>query len=58
MHFSDFTAAHLEEFMEINPKYLNTVAFVLTFILLVIGVNLLGKWVTNLIKAMNLNFWN
>ena len=58
MHFSDFTAAHLEEFMEINPKYLNTVDFVLTFILLVIGVNLLGKWVTNLIKAMNLNFWN
>ena len=58
MHFSDFTAAHLEEFMEINPKYLNTVAFVLTFILLVIGVNILGKWVTNLIKAMNLNFWN
>lgn len=58
MHFSDFTAAHLEEFMEINPKYLNTVAFVLTFILLVIGVNILGKWVTNLVKAMNLNFWN
>ena len=58
MRFSDFTAAHLEEFMEINPKYLNTVAFVLTFILLVIVVNIFGKWVTNLIKDMNLNFWN
>ncbi len=58
MHFSDFTAAHLQDFMEINPKYLNTIAFVLTFILLVIAVNILGRWVTNLIKAMNLTFWN
>ena len=58
MHFSDFTAEHLQDFMEINPKYLNTIAFVLTFILLVIGVNLLGRCVTSLVKAMNLNFWN
>lgn len=58
MHFSDFTAAHLQDFMEIDPKYLNTIAFVLTFILLVILVNLIGKAVTHLIKAMNLNFWN
>ena len=58
MHFSDFTAEHLQDFVEINPKYLNTIAFVLTFILLVLLVNLIGRWVTNLIKAMNLNFWN
>lgn len=58
MRFSDFTAAHMQEYMEINPKHLNTIAFVLTFILLVIGVNILGKWVTNVIKALNLTFWN
>lgn len=58
MHFSDFTAEHLQEFVEVNPKYLNTIAFVLTFILLVIAVNVLGRWVTNMVKAMNLNFWN
>lgn len=58
MHFSDFTAEHLQDVMEINPKYLNTISFVLTFILLVILVNLIGHWVTNLIKAMNLNFFN
>ena len=58
MHFSDFTAEHLQDFVEINPKYLNTIAFVLTFILLVLLVNLIGRWATNLIKAMNLNFWN
>ena len=58
MHFSDFTATHLQEVMEINPKYLNTIAFVLTFIILVIVVNLIGKAITNLVKAMNLSFWN
>ena len=58
MHFSDFTAAHLVDVMEFNPKYLNTVAFVLTFILLVVGVNLLGKALTEVVKALNLGFWN
>ncbi len=58
MHFSDFTAEHLQEVMEINPKYLNTIAFVLTFILLVIAVNMIGKAVTEMVKAMNLSFWN
>lgn len=58
MHFSDFTAEHLKEVVEINPKYLNTVAFVLTFILLVILVNILGRLVTQAVKAMNLSFFN
>jgi len=58
MHFSDFTANHLQDFMEINPKYLNTIAFVLTFILLVIVVNMIGRAVTGLIEAMNLSFFN
>ncbi|MBR1513922.1 MAG: CvpA family protein [Bacteroidales bacterium] len=58
MHFSDFTAAHLKDFMEIDPKYLNTVAFVLTFILLVIVVNLIGRLVTKAVQAMNLTFFN
>ena len=58
MHFSDFTATHLQDFMEINPKHLNTVAFVLTFILLVVLVNLIGRWITSLVKAMNLSFFN
>ena len=58
MHFSDFTAAHLQEVMEIDPKYLNTIAFVLTFILLVILVNLIGRLVTKAVRAMNLTFFN
>lgn len=58
MHFSDFTAAHLSEFIEMNPKYINTIAFVLTFIILVILVNLIGKLATKLAKSMNMGFIN
>ena len=56
MHFSDFTAEHMQDVMNINPKYMNTVAFVLTFIILVIVVNVIGRLVKNLVKALNLGF--
>ena len=58
MHFSDFTAEHLQEVTEINPKYLNTVAFILTFVLLVIIVNLIGRLLSKAVQAMNLGFFN
>lgn len=58
MHFSDFTAATLTDYIEINPKYLNTTAFVLTFIILVILVNLIGKVVTKMVRDMNLGAVN
>ena len=58
MHFSDFTAEHLQEVTEINPKYLNTVAFILTFVLLVIIVNLIGRLVSKMVQAMNLGLFN
>ena len=44
--------------MEVNPKYLNTIDFILTFVLLVIAVNLIGKLMTKMVKEMNLGFWN
>jgi membrane protein required for colicin V production len=58
MHFSDFTADRLKDVMEINPKYLNTIAFVLTFIILVVVVNLIGLLVSKLIKSLNLGFFD
>lgn len=58
MHFSDFTAAHLQDFMEIKPQYLNTVAFVLTFIILVVLVNLIGQLITKAVKSLNLGFFD
>ena len=56
MHFSDFTAERLVEYIEVNPKYIDTVAFVLTFILLVIIVNLIGRAVSKLVQTLNLGF--
>lgn len=58
MHFSDFTAEHLQDFMNINPKYLNTIAFVLTFILLVVIVNVIGRIVKNAVHELNLGFFD
>ena len=58
MHFSDFTAAHMQDFLEINPNYLNTVAFVLTFIILVVLVNLIGRLISKAIKSLNLGFFD
>ena len=58
MHFSDFTAAHLRDFLDIKPQYLNTVAFVLTFIVLVVLVNLIGRLVSKAVKSLNLGFFD
>ena len=58
MHFSDFTAAHLQDFMDIKPQYLNTVAFVLTFIVLVVLVNLIGHLITKAVRSLNLGFFD
>ena len=58
MRFSDFTAERLVEYIEVDPKYLNTIAFVLTFIILVVLVNLVGRVVSNLVKSMNLGFFD
>lgn len=55
-HFSDFTASKLVEFVEINPKYLNLVSFVVTFFVLALLVNLLGRLLAKLVKTINLGF--
>ena len=56
--FSDFTAARLQEVMTIQPNYLKTVAFVLTFILLVVAVNMIGRAVRKMIHSLNLGFYD
>ena len=58
MHFSDFTADRLQDVMEISPKYLNTIAFVLTFVVLVVVVNIIGQLVSKAIRSLNLGFFD
>lgn len=55
-HFSDFTADKLVQYFSIDSKYLNIIAFAVTFLVLAILVNLLGKLVTRLVKSINLGF--
>lgn len=55
-HFSDFTAGKLIQWIEINPKYLRVVAFLVTFVVLAVLVFLLGRLVKKLVKAINLGF--
>ena len=55
-HFSDFTAEKLLQYVEINPKYLNLIAFIVTFVVVAILVNILGRLVTNVVKSLNLGF--
>ena len=40
-HFSDFTADKLVQYVEIDPKYLHLISFVVTFIVVALVVNLL-----------------
>lgn len=54
--FSDFTAEKVVQYISIDPKYLNTVAFVLTFIVVAVLVNLLGRLMAKLVQAINLGF--
>ena len=55
-HFSDLTAEKLLQFVEIDPKYLNVISFVVTFIVLAILVHLLGRLLTKLVRTLDLGF--
>ncbi|MGP1446009.1 MAG: CvpA family protein [Candidatus Limimorpha sp.] len=54
LHFSDFTAAKLSTQFDIPPAYLNAVAFLLTFFILAVIVNLIGKLLSKVVKEINL----
>lgn len=54
--FSDFTAEHLVQWIEVNPKYLNILSFIVTFVVVAVLVNLLGRLVASLIKSLHLGF--
>lgn len=55
-HFSDFTAEKLVSLVEINPKYLNLIAFIVTFVVVALLVNVLGRLVSSVVKNLNLGF--
>lgn len=58
IHFSDFAAEFLENQVDWNEKYINIVAFAVTFIFIVIGIALAGKALTKIADFAALGILN
>ena len=58
LHFSHFVANFLKEHFEINKTLVGVLAFIITFVLVVIAVNLLGKLLEKAFSAAALGFIN
>ena len=56
IHFSGWTAARLSDYFDLQTKWLGIMAFAITFIIIVISVNLLGRLLDNVLKAASLGF--
>jgi len=58
LHFSHLTANFLVEHFEISKKYLSIISFIITFILVVIALNIIGKMLEKIIDLVALSFLN
>jgi membrane protein required for colicin V production len=58
LKLSGFTARQLENHINLNPEFMYLVSLGLTFILVFVAINLLGKLVEKLIEAVELSFIN
>lgn len=58
IHFSDITAVYLSKRLEWSQANLNIVAFIITFVLIVIMVHLAGKLLTKIINLVFLGLLN
>jgi len=58
IHFSETMAVLLEEHLNVTSQYMPKIAWVTTFIVIVIAVNLVGKMVEKLVDLASLSFLN
>lgn len=58
LHFSYITANFLKDHFDMSQKYLGILSFILTFILVVIALNLIGKLLEKVIDLVALSFLN
>jgi len=56
--FSDFTAGFITKHTGYHSQYLGTIAFILTFIVIVILIHMMGKMLDTVVKAVFLGFLN
>jgi len=57
-HFSEFTAAWLQKDMGMNSPNIKLIAYVVTFVLVMILVFLLGRFLTGVVKTVGLGIVN
>ncbi len=57
IHFSGWTAARLSGWFDIQTAWVGIIAFALTFIAIVVGINLLGKLIDTFLKAVALGIF-
>lgn len=58
INFSDVAKDILTNNLDVHSKYMNYIAFGITFIVVVIAVNLVGKLISKLVHAIALGFIN
>jgi len=56
--FSDFTAGFITKHTGFHSQYLGTIAFIVTFIIIVILIHLMAKMLDTVVKAVFLGFLN
>ncbi|HUW92379.1 MAG TPA: CvpA family protein [Bacteroidales bacterium] len=56
IHFSGWTAMKLSGWFDVQTSWLGIIAFAVTFIVIVVAINLLGKLLDTLMKAVALGF--
>jgi membrane protein required for colicin V production len=56
--FSHIVRFSIEDLIKINPKYIEIVAFAITFLLVVVGIHLLAKFFTGLASFASLGWLN
>jgi len=58
IHFSRFTAAKLYDYFDLTGRYVGIVAFIITFLIIVIIIHFIGLLVDKLMEAVALGFVN
>lgn len=58
IHFSNFAANFLENKFELEQKYINSIAFAITFVIIVLAIAFAGKALTKLANFAALGFLN
>lgn len=58
LYFSDITAEFLKNSFDVSSKYLKLISFIITFLLVVIAVNLTGKLIEKFVDMVALSFLN